>query len=328
MNKKIITLGILSIFILTTLSSVNAKEANIENNFKNLNKYGYSDIDRLAKSEGYVPPLNPNDDYTTRGEIWIRGNNEFTIGNGVTGGSGSENDPYVIEGWETPRIVILSTTAYFIIKNCRVYGERGLMLDDVQNGLVRHTQLSHESDSGGWGLQVFGSYNNVFEHVTVDRYVWSFIVDESHNNNFDHCQSFDSTWAFIIDQDSYNNMVKYSNLTNSVSGFCVDGYDNIIHHNNIRKIDGFYATSIGGKKNQWDDGIGHGNYWQNYHGTDLNKDGIGDIPYIINLKNIDHYPKINPYGKVKTKVYTNGPLEQFLENHPYIFPILRLLLRL
>ena len=39
----------------------------------------------------------------------------------------------------------------------------------------------------------------------------------------------------------------------------------------------------------WDDGK-KGNYWSDYNGTDINGDGIGDKPYIIDVLNRDRYP--------------------------------------
>jgi nitrous oxidase accessory protein len=53
--------------------------------------------------------------------------------------------------------------------------------------------------------------------------------------------------------------------------------------------DGEFVTS-----NFWDNGS-EGNYWDDYNGTDSNRDGIGDTPYIINGDNIDNYPLMFPY---------------------------------
>ena len=44
-----------------------------------------------------------------------------------------------------------------------------------------------------------------------------------------------------------------------------------------------------GYPNFWDNGC-EGNFWSNYNGTDLNRDGIGDTPYIIEANNTDRYP--------------------------------------
>jgi nitrous oxidase accessory protein len=44
----------------------------------------------------------------------------------------------------------------------------------------------------------------------------------------------------------------------------------------------------------WDNGS-QGNYWNVYNGTDVNGDGIGDTPFLIDSGNSDNYPLMIPY---------------------------------
>ena len=55
--------------------------------------------------------------YTVHDPIHIDGDADFTAANGVTGGSGTASDPYIIEGWD-----IDATTAH------------GIWIEETENG--------------------------------------------------------------------------------------------------------------------------------------------------------------------------------------------------
>lgn len=71
--------------------------------------------------------------------------------------------------------------------------------------------------------------------------------------------------------------------------------------------------------NNWDNGYpSGGNYWSDYHGTDVKKgsnqnevgsDGIGDTPYLMDPINIDHFPLMQPYVKLEGDVDGNGRVD-------------------
>jgi parallel beta-helix repeat protein len=80
----------------------------------------------------------------------------------------------------------------------------------------------------------------------------------------------------------------------------VDGVGNIpsdvkISHNsfvnNTRQLSGCVCKeyNFSETRHSWDDGK-EGNYWSDYNGTDTNKDGLGDTPYVVDILNQDRYP--------------------------------------
>jgi parallel beta-helix repeat protein len=109
--------------------------------------------------------------------ISIIGDAEFTLANGVTGGSGTALDPFIIQNWEINStaascgILIQNTTAYFIVMNCKIYGNvtgTGIMLSNTSNGVIRSNEL-YGLGTGAFALDnaIFAlSYNDVHDTVT------------------------------------------------------------------------------------------------------------------------------------------------------------------
>jgi parallel beta-helix repeat protein len=89
--------------------------------------------------------------YSPHGPIVISSNADFTPANGVTGGSGSWDSPYVIEGWEIDAstatgVSISNTDAHFIINNSYIHSGgtvfRGIEFSSVQNGAIDRSVIS------------------------------------------------------------------------------------------------------------------------------------------------------------------------------------------
>lgn len=95
-----------------------------------------------------VPAANVRADLSPHPLIYIRGNGAFTAANGVTGGSGTPTDPYVIQGWDIDvgagtGIEVTGTTAYFIIRHVATHavtqyggGFAGINLHQVTNATI------------------------------------------------------------------------------------------------------------------------------------------------------------------------------------------------
>jgi parallel beta-helix repeat protein len=81
--------------------------------------------------------------------IYIFGDGAFTYDNGVTSGSGSADDPYIIEGWHIDSadaeygIYIDHTTRHFIIRQCVIERAKAaaICLNTVKNGRIEGCQL-------------------------------------------------------------------------------------------------------------------------------------------------------------------------------------------
>lgn len=104
--------------------------------------------------------------YTPHSPIAIDGNLEFTGANGVTGGSGTALDPYIIEGWEINAssktgIEIRNTDSFFVISDVFVHSglngslmtHDGIYLYNVSNGKIENSTLLHNEN----GIHLFNA---------------------------------------------------------------------------------------------------------------------------------------------------------------------------
>jgi parallel beta-helix repeat protein len=95
--------------------------------------------------------------YIPHAPISINSNAAFTAPNGVTGGSGTPGDPYIIEGWEidatgTVGIRIMNTDVPFIIRDVYIHSDGAndsadMFLGWLQDGRVENVTLTDNKDA-------------------------------------------------------------------------------------------------------------------------------------------------------------------------------------
>jgi parallel beta-helix repeat protein len=159
--------------------------------------------------------------------IYIDGNDEFTFENGVSGGSGTENDPYIIENWNivddgstNAGLFINNTDAYFVIRNCSVsnysdYYEDGIRLNNVENGRIEDSQVYNND----FGIGVYDSndiiINNCigYNNTGVEGAWWSSGITcwNSNNIKITSYEGFNNEYSGIYFQD-----VSYSVIEDSI----------------------------------------------------------------------------------------------------------------
>ena len=105
--------------------------------------------------------------------------------------------------------------------------------------------------------------------------------------------------------NSFENLIYNNTIKNVYIGiYLIDllpsfGYvnttNNLFYQNDLRgTTKSVYIDQYEGIKpgfNFWDNGK-EGNYYSNYNGTDADRDGIGDTPYVIDSNNQDRYPLV------------------------------------
>jgi parallel beta-helix repeat protein len=137
-----------------------------------------------------------------------------------------------------------------------------------------------------------GTHNTISKNI-LSGYSKNLYLSGSNNNTiYDNLMSSSSSsGAGIQFSRSNDNTVTYNEIRGCAVGIdLVGSSSNTFHHNNLISNK---KQAQDDRTNKFDDGT-DGNYWSDYKGIDLNKDGKGDIPYFINLNDRDNHPFMAP----------------------------------
>ncbi|MEM4309108.1 MAG: hypothetical protein QXU48_08630 [Thermoplasmata archaeon] len=268
----------------------------------------------------------PSDRYLEHAPIKITSKSEFTKENGVVGGCGTANDPFIIEGWKIVNAiewsgiyVRCSTEVFYIIRNCFVVGCHITLYAD--NGLIMDNIIYNpDYNASGYGIYI-GARNIVIYNNTITAYYagvevtkgWDLRTDSQNiqviSNNITSLNGVDlqhvsnarvesnhiTGFCGVMDGESENGKI-ISNNFYIVQGCAINGR-NEIHHNNFHKRfeNGVLNKSLGedrsGRSIWYDPERKEGNYWYNWDGKGWGTENA----YPINGSNVsDYYPLRTP----------------------------------
>lgn len=98
--------------------------------------------------------------YTIHAPIVIMGDAQFTAANGVTDGTGTPSDPFIIDGWEIDAtsgmfgvgVMVYMTTAHYVIRGVHVFGADAICMElfTAPNGTIENCTV----ESAMMGLAV------------------------------------------------------------------------------------------------------------------------------------------------------------------------------
>ncbi|MHA2212748.1 MAG: right-handed parallel beta-helix repeat-containing protein, partial [Candidatus Thorarchaeota archaeon] len=248
---------------------------------------------RTAQSEFMISPVAANQ-YVSHFPIIIQNDIDF-LDQGFPG-SGSSEDPYVIEGlsivYDGFCIAIEDTDSSFIIRNCyfESSGMGAIRLERSYNGIIEKcvivggTDGISLSDASGCTIR-----DNTIYDSTVGLHVSQVIDCIVANNTISHCTTG-------IEVSGYSTGSRCSFTENMIFASIRRG----ISLSEASANNTFVANSIGwnggppsyypqlnadddGLNNHWDDNINQGNSWNDYIGT-----GTYELPG--SAHSADHFP--------------------------------------
>jgi len=212
-------------------------------------------------------------------------------------------------------IDLVSSADNIISSNNFMRNNRGIWLSISVNNVFSGNNIS---SSHFEGVLLSASTNNVFSTNRVINNTNGFhTISSTYNDIFDNDVSMNEQ-AFFLSASSSNtfsrNNVSFNNygvvlgascdnlfssnrmIDNGNSFRVVTSSNNIIFHNNfINTIaDAAQRPYIIESANSWDNGV-EGNYWSRFNETDEDEDGIIDMPYMIDERNMDNCSLKAPY---------------------------------
>jgi len=209
--RKILVVVIVAFFVgLSVVSSIHATT------IKNVKNYLLSKTYTKIQTSSF-------DDYIPHDPIYISGNDDFTAENGVTGGNGTADDPYVIEGWEIDAsknvqggIRIEDTDCYFVIRNCKIYngekkGFEGISFISVANGKIEKCNLV----DNWYGINAYQSGNIVIENTTFFSNSGGVKLDTCSNILIIHSE-FRNTGSCAQIMGCSRIRIKYNNISDNL----------------------------------------------------------------------------------------------------------------
>jgi nitrous oxidase accessory protein len=168
------------------------------------------------------------------------------------------------------------------VTGCSIVGNRvtnctatGIKLESASGCLVKGNLVI----GGLRGIELANSSSNVL----MNNKIYNFVT-----------QNASYGYGAIHLEFSNNNTIVQNNVKNNTCGvFIYSSPYNEIYHNNF--INNTHQVYSDGSLNIWDhDSSSGGNYWSDYVGVDADGNGLGDTPYIIDNKNKDRYPLMEP----------------------------------
>ena len=214
----------------------------------------------------------------------------------------NKSDEFV---YNAGQVILVKCTNITVINSELKNTDVGIELWRSNNCLISANNISNNYE----GIDLRYSDNNSISNNIISSNIRGISFFLHSDNNSISCNNFSNNSYGIYIHHSNNNSIVENNFSNNWHGICIHYSNNIIYLNNF--INNTYnADSYGIRINNiWNstEPIKYtykgsnftnymGNYWDDYNGSDANRDGLGDTAYMIpSLYDKDYHPLIEKF---------------------------------
>ncbi|MEM4308267.1 MAG: right-handed parallel beta-helix repeat-containing protein [Thermoplasmata archaeon] len=195
-------------------------------------------------AESDVVSATPTGQTYAGGPIIIQSDEEFTPAKGVVRGSGTQADPYIIEGWNIDAstantseypfvkvgISISQTTAHFVIRSCYIHSAGaygfGISLGNLKNGKIENCMITNCSSGISiercTNLTINGNSISMCEEgISLGGSGYSSENVHITNNSIQSCTSMGIYFHYL-----YDSTAEHNQIVNTVKGIHVSDCKN------------------------------------------------------------------------------------------------------
>jgi parallel beta-helix repeat protein len=218
---------------------------------------------------------------------------------------------YTIKGTGVGAVINITNRNSVAIKNVKIqYGMFGIYLRSSVNIALSGNTITNT----GLGIYLndFSIANSLFGNTIINNAYAGIMLDANCLNNSISGNYVVSNSDGIFLGSSSGNVISGNTIENNYERGIGLGLssNNVVYHNNF--INNRYQATTNGSINIWDSGYpSGGNYWTDYDGQDLDEDGIGDNPYVIDANNQDRYPLMKPSETLPPPSVPTPPVARF-----------------
>jgi nitrous oxidase accessory protein len=203
----------------------------------------------------------------------------------------------IYDGWTG---ISLSANYCNISGNKITDATKGIVLFSCENNSI--TGNIFQSIGLSSAIQLNFANRNLVKSNHIDSCVEGIQIWQNSNNNtvtentITNCQDTAINFQYSNDNTINGNNISRSGLGTSIYGSNRNIISNNNYAHNVVQFDASETYYLTFGHNRSVNTI-YGNYWSDYNGTDANRDGIGDTPYVIDANNQDNYPLILPISE-------------------------------
>lgn len=171
-----------------------------------------------------------------------------------------------------------------------------------------------------YGIRLENSADCLIENNTVSNNIGGIHLQNTTNCTVIRNLFFQNSQGIRLYSPCVDNKIVANTVCNNTSDGMIEAMprnqtligNSFVHNNFVNNSQPFIYKVAGCI---WDDGF-EGNYWARYNGSDLDRDGIGDMPYDVGLDQ-DQYPLMGIFASFNTSkedevnVISNSTIESF-----------------